>query len=876
MRKHLLSFLALALGIGTAVAGPVSQSQAKYVGQQFVCANFGAAAQSAELTLVQTGTSSEGSVCYYVYNVGSEGFVIVSADDNYRPIIGYSKEGIFDTNNMSPECAYYLGAIAESRSATRATGPVDPTVPTEWKTVTNTGKLLSRNNGRGVDFLVQAKWDQSPAPYNSMCPVEPASSDGHVVTGCVATAMAQLMSYWRYPAQGQGSHSYNHPVYGVQSVNFGQATYNWENVLNSYSGNYTPEQGELVSKISYHCGVAVDMNYDWVSSDPNSSHQGSGAFSETVPAAIANYFRFSTAASLLSRSSYTLTAWQDQLKEQFDMGWPVYYAGSGAGGGHAFICDGYDDADLFHFNWGWGGYQNGYFAIDALNPGSSSFNNTQRTIINFVPVDTYNNTPQAPTNFNVTPADNYELAASLTWVNPTKTMNNSNLTSIDQIVVTRDGEIIYTEENVTPGATMTVTDNSVPRFDAFNYKVYAVYNGAHGKLAYKNKVIFGPSCQWSIIINQASMVGFRGGLIHVYNSAGTDIAQVTTNTSALQTINIDVPLGMVSFGWSAPTQDGDFNMTFLIKNSENQTVYTYNGSSADMPVGVFFTTNNGCGNAAPVGVPSNLVARIDEENPNNVVLTWDGVREDGYGYVLYRDNVVLRLIPDATTFVDENATMGGHCYYVSFLGYGGENGEYSNESCVSIGECYAPRNITYQYTGSNNKIKLFWEKPEPETELLSGYYLYRRYDEDDEYTLIKVFGNNTLNYTDNTATREGWYFYKLYAFYLDLDECVSAPANWIGDENQFHLHVLRTFTGVDENEADGISVYPNPAKDSFTIEGDGLMHVTVFNTIGQAVCDMDCNANSVTVSLNNVESGLYTVRIATENGTSTKRISIVR
>ncbi len=876
MRKHLLSFLALALGIGTAVAGPVSQSHAKYIGQQFVCANFGAATQSSELTLVQTGVSSEGTVCYYVYNVGNEGFVIVSADDNYRPIIGYSKEGIFDTNNMSPECAYYLGSIAESRNVMRATGPVEPTVPTEWKSVANTGKLISRNNGRGVDYLVQAKWDQNPAPYNSMCPVEPASSDGHVVTGCVATAMAQLMSYWKYPAQGQGSHSYYHPVYGTQSVNFAQATYNWEHALNSYGVGYTTEQGEIAAKISYHCGVAVDMNYDWVSSDPNSPHQGSGALSESVTGAISNYFRFSTAASLQSRSSHTLTAWQDKLKEQFDMGWPVYYAGRGDGG-HAFICDGYDDADLFHFNWGWGGSQNGYFAIDALNPYTTvTFNNDQRAIINFVPLEVYNNTPQAPTNFNVTPANNYELAATLTWVNPTKTMNNTNLSTIDQIIVTRDGEVVYTEDNVTPGATMTVTDNTVPRFDAFNYKVYAVYNGAHGKLAYKNKVTFGPSCDWSIIISQASMNGFRGGLIHVYNSAGTEIAQVTTNTSSLQTINFDVPLGMVSFGWSAPTQDGNFPMTFIIKNSDNQTVYTYNGNSDDMTVGVFFTTNNGCGNAAPVGVPSNLVAELDAENPNNVVVTWNGVREEGYGYVLYRDDVVYRLIPDATSFVDENASMGGHCYYVSFLGFGGENGEYSNESCVTIGECYAPRNLTYQYTGSNNKIKLYWEKPEPLTDLLSGYYLYRRYDDEDEYSLIKIFGDNTTNYTDNTATREGWYFYKLYALYVDLDECMSAPANWIEDENQFYLHVLRTFTDVDENAADGISVYPNPAKDNLTIKGEGMTHITVFNTIGQAVYDTECSADAVTVNLNGMESGLYTVRIATENGTSTKRISIVR
>ena len=875
MRKHFLSFLVLALGIGTAFAGPVSQSQAKYVGQQFVAANFAASMQGLELTLAHTGYSTRGEVGYYAYNVGNEGFVIVSADDNYRPIIGYSNEGIFDVQHMSPACAYYLNDIIESRSATRASNPVDPTVPTEWKSVTNTGKLISRNNGRAVPYLVKAKWDQSPAPYNSMCPAEPASSDGHVVTGCVATAMAQIMSYWKYPAQGQGSHSYYHPVYGNQSVNFGQATYNWDDALNSYDGSYTTEQGQLVAKISYHCGVAVDMNYDYVSSAPNSPHQGSGALSESVPGAISNYFRFSNAASLQARSSHTLVAWQNKLKEQFDMGWPVYYAGRGEGG-HAFICDGYDDFDYFHFDWGWGGYLNAYFAIDALNPGSSTFNTDQRAIINFVPLDVYNSTAQTPINFNVTPANNYELAATLSWTNPTKTMNNANITTIDKVIVTRDGEIIHVEENATPGATMTITDNTVPRFDAFNYSVYAVVNGAHGKVAYKNNVVFGPSCTWNIAISQASMTGFKGGIIHVYNSAGTEIAQVTTTNGNVQTIPVEVPLGMVSFGWSAPTQDAAFNMGFLIKNSENATVYTYSGTSTDMPVGVFFTTNNGCGNQPAVGAPSNLIAVIDETNPENVIVSWDGVREEGYGYVVYRDDVVYRLIPNGTSFVDHDLTMGGHCYYVSFLSYGGENGEYSNESCVTIGECYPPRNITYEYTGSTHKIKLKWDRPEPYTEQLSGYNLFRRMEGESSYSLIKLLAANAVSYTDNSAVQEGWYDYKLCAVYLDLGECMSAPANWIADENQFYLHVLRTFTGVEENEADGVSVYPNPAKDSFTVECESMTHITVFNTIGQAVYDADCSGNVANVNLGNAESGLYTVRINTENGTATKRISIIR
>ena len=208
MKKHLLSLLALALGIGMAQANPVGVSLAKHVGQQFVQANFEETRQSAELSLVYTGTTARGEASYYVFNVGNDGFVIVSGDDNFRPLIGYSEESAFDVNNAA--CMFYLNDIAESRSNSAA-NYIDPMVETEWQSVINSGRLISRNGGRGVDFLVKTRWDQSPAPYNSDCPYDPSSpqSGNHAYTGCVATAMAQLMKYWNYPLHGVGSNSYD-------------------------------------------------------------------------------------------------------------------------------------------------------------------------------------------------------------------------------------------------------------------------------------------------------------------------------------------------------------------------------------------------------------------------------------------------------------------------------------------------------------------------------------------------------------------------------------------------------------------------------------------------------------------------------------------
>ena len=457
-----------------------------------------------------------------------------------------------------------------------------------------------------------------------------------------------------------------------------------------------------------------------------------------------------------------------------------------------------------------------------------------------------NNTAQAPTNLVVTPAANNVLSATVSWTNPSKTLNNSNLTNIDQIVVCRNNEIIYTEDNVTPGANMTITDDRVPRFDAFQYSVYAVCNGAHGKIIYLDNIAFGPTCGWTINVTQASFQGFRGGKIHVYNAAGTDIAQITTTNSTAQTIPVDMPVGRVSFGWSAPTQSGSFTMAFTIMDSQNNTVYTYSGSSDQLTEGIFYETNNGCGNSAGDGVPTNVVALVDEENPNNINVSWDPIRPDGYGYTVYRDGMLYRLIPNDTSFVDENASLGGHCYVVGFLGDGGENGLYSNESCATSGECYAPRNLDYEYTGSTNKIKLLWERPEPH-DGLSGYYLYRKFGEDDEYVRIKVLGANATSYIDNLANQEGDYYFKLYAYYGDLN-CTSAPAYWIHDHNQFYLLAPYSSNGVYEMDVNSVSVFPNLTTSRFTVESQGLNHITVYNLMGQMVYEMECQGDSVDIN----------------------------
>jgi hypothetical protein len=268
-----------------------------------------------------------------------------------------------------------------------------------------------------------------------------------------------------------------------------------------------------------------------------------------------------------------------------------------------------------------------------------------------------------------------------------------------------------------------------------------------------------------------------------------------------------------------------------------------------------------------------LIALVDEEIPTNINVSWDPIRPDGYGYIVYRDNLLYRLVVDGTSFVDENAPIGGHCYYVGYLYDGGENGQYSNESCATSGACYAPTNIDFEYTGNSYKIKLKWDKPEPH-DGLSGYYLFRKFGEDGVYERIKLLSGSAITYTDNTANQEGDYYYKLYAYYGDLD-CLSAPAYWIGDHNQFYLHAPYSYDGVNELESGSVSIFPNPTTSRFTVEGEGLNHIAVYNIVGQKVYEISCQGESVDINLN-VETGVYVVRVSTVNGEMTQRITVIR
>ncbi len=315
----------------------------------------------------------------YVFAMGdNHGFVLVSGDDVAWPVLGYALDGTYPTDRMPDNFRKWIQGYEQQIMLALENRTLATESTTEqWGKLINNQLASTPSDAKAVNPLLSTTWDQSPY-YNALCP-------GGSVTGCVATAMAQVMKYWNHPAQGTGMHSYNHPTYGTLSANFGSTVYQWSSMPNSVNSS-----NNAVATLIYHCGVSVDMNY---------SPQSSGAWvvEDDDPicaeSALKNYFGYSTSLHGEKRDNgYSTSQWINMIKGELDGARPVLYAGFGSGGGHAFVCDGYNSSDYFHFNWGWSGYYDGYFSIDALDPGGTGtgggtggYNSGHQALIGVVP-----------------------------------------------------------------------------------------------------------------------------------------------------------------------------------------------------------------------------------------------------------------------------------------------------------------------------------------------------------------------------------------------------------------------------------------------------------------------------------------------------------
>ena len=844
--KKIILIISAILALNSLTANPVDVNEAKALGQKFA---------GADVTLAYTAMSDRGEACFYVFNVGDSGFVILSADDFYRPIIGHSENGNFDVNNVPPALQDYLDGIVRARSENRVVAKAAaPDVAADWRMLEKTGRLVSRHGGRGVDYLVQTQWNQS-YPYNYFCPEDPAGSGGHTYVGCLATSTSQLVSFWKYPVHGYGSHCYYHEDYGQICADFENTYYDWDHIANKIDANSPVEEIEAVALISFHCGVCIDMGY---------GPDGSGGASGPIPGAMHTYFNFADACIQYRRDDFETETWKDMVREQFDMGWPMYYGGCDDGC-HAFICDGYDDYDMFHFNLGWGGSSDGWYIID-----DAPYTNPADAMFNFVPQVVYNATPSAPTNLMVTPASDTSFEATLTWTNPTMNLGGASLTNIDKVYIMRNNKVVSEiTEGIVPGATMTITD-VVPYYDSYQYKVFVECDGYKGKQVKQNNVTFGPYCDWKIAMTSTNYNGWDGNYISVYNMANTEVAQLTMTSSTPQAAHVNMPVGRVKFAWNASNDTID-NISFTIRDSQNTAVYQFSGSTAELNSGVFFSTNNGCGNSGVCDAPTNLEGVADDED---IVLEWDGSLNDAYAFCIYRDEVIYRMVTDnSEPYVDDDTDGLGHCYTVSVLCQNGES-EMSNMTCVVVGdECDPARHLWY-YSQDNGKPVVTWDAP-LHTDGLSGYFVFRKCNDDGEYRRVKILNANKTEYKETNALELGnWYFYKVIAYYRASD-CSAVPAKSLYG-NDYFLRIYYSPLGVDENEMRDIEIYPNPTKNMLTVKAESLSELVIYNSVGQKVFSKKVESPEVSINLEGFDTGIYLVKLIANGKEVTRKISIIK
>ena len=640
----------MVLLIGGTQAAPVDLTRAKSIGTNYVQQTLGQ--KSAELQLVYTETNENGDDCLYVFNF-DHGFVMVAADDAAQPILAYSEESRFDVDRLSDGERYFMRHFARQITYARENDLVaDSEVAEAWALAS---KGQSPRATYTVGPLLTTNWDQG-YPYNYYCPTAGGGPGGHVWAGCVATAMSMVMKFWNWPDHGSGSYSYKPENYPTQSANFEETYYQWQNMPNSISAGSQSTYIQAIATLMWHCGISVDMDY---------AINGSGAHSEDVPEAIATYFRYTDHATMYSRELYTKTEWEDMLIESLDEGFPLYYAGSDADGGHAFACDGYNDNRFFHFNWGWSGsYNNNYYAIDALNPPGYHFNDYQRAIFDFIPDYVYNALPTTPDSFVVFTENANSKTGIVSWTNPSLSVAGEPITSYDSVTVFRGGQKVFSSANPVPGQQMTFNDD-VPEYDCYTYSIYYRKDGVKGRTL-KYQYQYGPTCTWKLICQTTNFQGWNGGKLQLVNQFGTVFGEFTMTSTTPISMPISVPVGELKLKWVAP-QTQVSSLTINLKNSSNTSVYNYTGNSNGLTPGVIFTGDNDCAGCLP---PSNLTGTYQYEGDAfGALLSWD-YENDPQSFKVYRSEdgeayeLVATVDKEERQYLDE-VPVGAYYYMVT-------------------------------------------------------------------------------------------------------------------------------------------------------------------------------------------------------------------
>ena len=450
MKKAFPLILALALSLNIS-ATPVNIKDAKQLARNF----FWEKSQMAFDEIHFDGEFAQlkdGVPVYYIFNI-DEGFIIIAADDAVFPVLGYSFKGNFPTGDLPGNIGLWMESYTDQIAFTVQKGSKASTSTKKvWKKYLSKNFYPENKNEDEVKPMLYTHWGQG-CYYNTNFPeYENENLCGHTYTGCVATAMAEIMKFHNYPKQGTGSHGYN-STYGWLEADFESTFYNWTDMQYQLE-----DENPAVAELIYHCAVSINTQF---------LQGGSGAYDIDVRDALVDYFGYEDGAQFILRNNY-FGDWNALLRSELDDGRPVLYGAvaeqEGNYYGHTLVCDGYQDTTFFHLNWGWEGVYNGYYFLDSLNANGYEYNLFHDVIIGIRPDIGDSYIIQPPENISAFVELN---TVSLQWDEATE----GTLEKLGYNIF-RDGQIVN-EAIVTD---TFYVDMDVPSGE-HNYKVSTVYIG---------------------------------------------------------------------------------------------------------------------------------------------------------------------------------------------------------------------------------------------------------------------------------------------------------------------------------------------------------------------------------------------------------------
>lgn len=832
--KRVLLIVICVLAMLSVKAAPVNRTSALQMAAAFL--------KTDELQLVDVAEKYGLNNLYAVS--GKNCFVLLSADDRAFPLLAYSFENPFSFD--VPENTLYWLHSYDQEIQLLKDNRIEATeeVTRAWSDLKQ-GAAGQESNRAVVKPLVFSQWGQR-APYNLYCP-------GDCVTGCVATAMAQIMKYWEYPNQGTGYHSYTHATYGSLSASFGSTTYDWDHTPNGATSDSPTAVQQALGTLLYHCGVSVDMNY---------GTDGSSTPSNKVPDALTNYFGYSSSVALVHKNNgYTDATWKSLLKNELDASRPLYYAGQNRASAHAFICDGYDSRDYFHFNWGWSGQNDGYYMIGALNPDHEHSYNVNNYVIKGieprpVSVSAPNNLVAAVNGSNVQLSWNAASGASYYKVYRDGELIASHVTGLsysDSSVIfgrhryfvrgvsssgdrsrrSNEAEAVVTIQVSTPtglfayvvdGALELYWNNPATETGTLYYKRSGYENDSYG---YGGE----STTYWAQRYPTSMLAKYEGlgvdyveayfrypGEYTVYLCKG-DHAGVT-ETITQQTLTI-TESGTQSFYLDEP---------FLLDCTKD--LWMVLSAPASIPYPVVYCNYDGPGLEDACYISSDFS-------------TWESMADDHVAwrmavevsdcpfiYKVLRNGTVIADDVRYCYYIDNNLSSGTQRYQL-IASFNGVESSASEACAISL------VNVDVRVSGYG-------------TVEGDGFY------EDGDYAELKAIpnpGSSFYGWRENGVTVSTDLEYRFYAY-----ESRQLEARFKGAD-------------VDESELPLLEVYPNPVQSQMHIKSQAIIRkMEIIDLNGETVDVKDINADALDYSMEDLASGAYYLRLITDEGVIVKKL----